>query len=159
MTDENHPWGIGHYPKVDYLTEVTDEAVGALVAAADRMCSRWSQLLVCPLGGAVARMDRGAMALNMPDAKWVCFILASWWDRRGHEQHIAWARDVMGALRPWAADAAPPNFIGDDEPGRLRRFYGDQKYRRLIALKDAYDPHNVFALNQNIPPSITSAAR
>ena len=159
MTDESHPWGIGHYPKVDYLPELTDEAADALVAESDRMRSPFSQILVCPLGGAVARMDPDAMALNMPGANWVCFALASWWDRRGHEQHIAWARGVMEALRPWTADTAPPNFIGDDEAGRLRRFYGDQKYKRLIALKDAYDPHNVFALNQNIPPSTQGSSQ
>jgi len=40
---------------------------------------------------------------------------------------------------------------------RLRRSYGEDKFARLVALKNSYDPDNVFALNQNIPPSVTPA--
>jgi hypothetical protein len=57
-------------------------------------------------------------------------------------------------MQPWANDGVPPNFIGSEEaPERLRRFYGSEKFARLVALKDRYDSGNVFALNQNIPPS------
>jgi hypothetical protein len=31
--------------------------------------------------------------------------------------------------------------------------YGTEKFARLRALKDRYDPTNLFHLNQNIPPS------
>jgi FAD/FMN-containing dehydrogenase len=30
---------------------------------------------------------------------------------------------------------------------------GEEKYRRLVALKDKYDPTNVFRMNQNVPPT------
>ena len=72
------------------------------------------------------------------------------------EAEVAWARSFMDAMRPWAAGAAPPNFMSpDDGAARLRSYYGEDKFRRLVALKDQYDPGNVFALNQNIAPSVT----
>jgi FAD/FMN-containing dehydrogenase len=160
MLDPLQPWGIHHYAKVGYVPEFADEAVYILLDQADRMSSPSSSLLLGPLGGEVARMDRSQMALEMPEASWVYFVASSWWDPRGREEHIAWARGVMDAMRPWTADAAPPNFIGADEgTERLRRSYGEEKFRRLVALKDAYDPGNVFALNQNIPPSGSAGGR
>ncbi|MDQ3675892.1 MAG: BBE domain-containing protein, partial [Actinomycetota bacterium] len=59
---------------------------------------------------------------------------------------------------PWTLDKAPPNFISKDEgPARLRASYGDEKFAQLVALKDKYDPDNVFSLNQNIPPGVGNA--
>jgi hypothetical protein len=79
-------------------------------------------------------MDRTAMALNTPDAKWVYFCLATWQDPGLSEAEIAWARSFMETMRPWAAGAAPPNFMSpDDGAARLRGYYGEDKFRRLGA--------------------------
>jgi FAD/FMN-containing dehydrogenase len=154
LTDPAHPWGIRDYSKIDYLPELPDEAIDAMADKTGAPSSPFTGVYLCRLGGAVARMDGSAMALNMPEAKWAYFCMAHWWDPSGQEEHIAWARDVVDTMRPWAADTAPPNFIAADEgTERLRRFYGDEKFERLVALKDEYDPLNVFALNQNIQPS------
>jgi FAD/FMN-containing dehydrogenase len=42
------------------------------------------------------------------------------------------------------------NFTPED---RVRDAYGAEKYKRLVAIKDRYDPANLFRLNQNIRPS------
>jgi FAD/FMN-containing dehydrogenase len=57
-------------------------------------------------------------------------------------------------MKPHATDGVYLNFISDDEgEERVRSTYGPEKYDRLVALKDRYDPDNVFSLNQNIRPS------
>jgi FAD/FMN-containing dehydrogenase len=43
------------------------------------------------------------------------------------------------------------NFTREED--RVGDAYGDEKYRRLVALKDKYDPENLFRGNQNIKPS------
>ena len=58
------------------------------------------------------------------------------------------------AAMPWSVGQAPPNFLEPDEgTRRLRASFGDDKFQRLVALKDRYDPDNVFSLNANIRPS------
>jgi Berberine and berberine like len=51
------------------------------------------------------------------------------------------------------ASGAYVNVLIDEGSGGLVRAYPPDKLARLTALKDAYDPANVFHLNQNIRPS------
>jgi hypothetical protein len=39
---------------------------------------------------------------------------------------------------------------------KLLRTYGPEKYARLVALKNRYDPSNLFRFNQNIEPGQAS---
>jgi hypothetical protein len=62
---------------------------------------------------------------------------------------------VRLAMRPFGTGAAYLNFA--PEADRVRDAYGDATYARLVALKDRYDPANLFRLNQNIRPSRPAA--
>ena len=154
MLDPAHPWGIGDYSKSDYLPDLTDEAIDALVDKMAEARSPFTGVHFCQIGGAVARVDRDTMALEPPQARWFYMCEAMWMDPADAEAEARWARSLMQTLRPWTTGKSMPNFISaDDGQTRLRASYGDQKFARLVALKDIYDPDNVFALNQNIPPS------
>ena len=154
ITDDANPWGICEYAKIDYLPELPDAAIDALLTKAADTRSPFSGVFLARLGGALTRSDRTTMALDIPDAKWFYFCEALWWDPAAAEAEIAWAHAFKETMRPWAVDKAPANFISADEgQTRLRASYGDHKYERLVALKDTFDPRNVFALNPNIAPT------
>ncbi len=155
MIDGGNPWGIHEYFKVDYMAELPDEAIDGAVDRATKIGSPFTQVIFARLGGAVDRTNRSAMALEVPDAKWYYFYLAMWFGEEQADSEVGLARSFMDAMRPWGAGTAPLNFIMEDEgASRLRASFGHEKYERLVALKDRYDPENVFALNQNIPPSV-----
>ena len=65
--------------------------------------------------------------------------------------------DVLaeGRVRSVTVGASYLNFT--HEAGRIRDAYGEARYARLVALKDACDPANLFRLNHNIQPSQPAA--
>jgi hypothetical protein len=68
---------------------------------------------------------------------------------------IAATRAFAAAMRPFGTGASYLNFT--HEADRVRDAYGDAMYARLVALKDACDPANLFRLNHNIQPSQPAA--
>jgi FAD/FMN-containing dehydrogenase len=67
------------------------------------------------------------------------------------DAHADWARAVIAAAAEASTGRAYVNFLGD--PDAARAAYGEEKYARLVALKNEYDPTNVFRRNQNIEPA------
>ena len=64
---------------------------------------------------------------------------------------------MAAALEPFSSGGVYVNFLSDDTAAGVRSAYGPARYNRLVALKDRYDPGNLFRLNQNIPPSRQSS--
>jgi FAD/FMN-containing dehydrogenase len=44
------------------------------------------------------------------------------------------------------------NFVGSEGEDRIKAAYPPETYERLVALKNRYDPDNLFRLNHNIKP-------
>ena len=73
-------------------------------------------------------------------------------DPAENEKHIAWARKSFDSLGKFAIGRYV-NFMGEEGDEGVRVAYGEEKLRRLVALKDKYDPQNIFRFNQNVRPS------
>jgi len=67
-----------------------------------------------------------------------------------------WVEEFTRALRP-NDDSAYVGFLGDEGHARVRGAYPGATWDRLTRIKAAYDPENVFRLNQNIPPVYRAA--
>lgn len=75
-----------------------------------------------------------------------------WPDPADNEANIAWVRDYHAALEPHTSDGGYINFMAGDDQSRIRANYGPN-YDRLAQVKKAYDPGNLFRINQNIAPA------
>jgi hypothetical protein len=75
--------------------------------------------------------------------------------RPGEVERIdAIQRDLFEGLSEWDTGGALPNFLGaDSDPASVKRAYEETDYKRLQAIKGAYDPGNQFRINHNIPPA------
>jgi FAD/FMN-containing dehydrogenase len=106
------------------------------------------------LEGAVSRASADATAFGRRDPRYVTNVIGAWFDPTLQDAEIANVRATAAAVRSFSGGGAYLNFFDADEgDARIRAAYGDANYERLVALKDRYDPDNVFRLNQNIKPS------
>ncbi|HET6623516.1 MAG TPA: FAD-binding oxidoreductase [Gaiellaceae bacterium] len=153
MFDPMVPHGWHRYWKSVELPPLTDEAVDALVEHAPPVTSPKSYCIVFQLGGALSRVGEHQTAFSQRDAAHNVNINAVWTEEDPDaERHIAWARGFFDALQPHAGGRVYVNFLGEEGRDRVRQAYGERNYLRLVELKRAYDPTNVFRTNQNIEP-------
>ncbi|MEA2308286.1 MAG: hypothetical protein QOI65_572, partial [Thermoleophilaceae bacterium] len=156
LLDPPNQKGMQNYWTADFLADLPDEAVDVLVEHATNPVSPLTQIILVPGGGAIARVDEDATAFGQRTAPWNIHYLSMWPDPAANEENIAYTRGLATAMKPWTTGRAYLNFIGDEGIGRVEAAFGTEKYRRLQALKDEWDPENLFRHNQNIPPTAGS---
>ena len=103
-----------------------------------------------PLGGALARVPADATAYAHRLKPMLVNVAAFYQDADDRELRRAWVSDFKRALQP--DDAAYVGFLADDGPSRIHAAYPGATWDRLSRIKAAYDPTNLFQLNQNILP-------
>jgi FAD/FMN-containing dehydrogenase len=137
-----------------FFSDSFDEGAAAELLA--RLRQSTAQLAAAQLrvhGGAVARVPADATAFAHRERRLMVNVLAAYSSAREDAVHQAWAEEAAGALRR-GADGAYVNFLGDEGPERVRAAYPGRTWERLAEVKRRYDPHNVFRLNQNVPPVV-----
>lgn len=153
LIDAGNPSGLQNYWTADFFAELPDEAIDTFVERATKPISPFSQMIVLAGGGAIARIDDNSTAFGNRSAPWNIHFLSLWENPADTDRNIEYTRGIAGAMKPWTTGRAYLNFIGDEGPGRVEAAFGPERFARLQALKDKWDPHNLFCHNQNIPPT------
>ena len=155
MLDGANAPGMRNYWTSDFV-DLPDEACETFAAIANTHTSPLSQSLMVAGGGAVARVENDAMAFGQRQAPFNIHLLNMWPpDPSMDAEQIGWVKDFGARMKPWTRQGAYLNYLGDEGIDRVREAFGPEKFARLQALKDRYDPTNMFRHNQNIPPSTT----
>lgn len=152
MLDDGFPHGVWVYMKAADVAELNDEIIDLSIEHASRITSLRSSVMAWQLGGAVSRVDHDATAFGGRDAGFIFNISGITETAAGFHREREWVRDYWQALLPHQSSVYV-NFLMDADTDRIRDAYGPEHFKRLSALKTAYDPDNVFHLNQNIPPT------
>jgi FAD/FMN-containing dehydrogenase len=148
------PKGMRSYWRGEYMSGLPDEAIATFLEQAPAVTAAappLSQMIVFRIGQGVTAVPEEATAFSHRDANYLFHPISVWSDPADDERLIAANRAFADAMRPYSTGASYLNFT--PEADRVRDAYGDKKYERLVALKDRYDPDNLFHLNQNIKPS------
>jgi FAD/FMN-containing dehydrogenase len=149
--DDTEGHSYRRYWKGHYLPELTDGAIGALLDR-DPTDPTVPAAGLQAYGGAIADVDEGATAFSHRRTRFEYVAAARWTDPGEDDPRMSAARETAAKLDPFAAGAYV-NALGDEGAAGVRRAYSAPQRTRLTAVKDAYDPDNVFHLNHNIVPS------
>lgn len=151
--DEDYPDGLRYYWKSLNLSRLDDEVIDRFVKHARQQPSVFSTVDLWHVGGAVSRVSDDESAFNGRQAAFLLSPEANWEHPEDDEANITWLREFIADMEEFSDGSRYLNFPGFQEEGdeMMRKSFGN-KYERLQALKQKYDPTNFFSLNQNIKP-------
>lgn len=145
--------GARNYWKSHNFTSFSDGALDVMIEYAGKLPDPQCEMPMALIGGRASQVAPDAMAYSARDTKFVLNIHGRWDDPAKDEKCISWARELAAALAPYATGGVYVNFLTQEETDRIKAAYGPN-YDRLVALKNKYDPQNLFRLNQNIKPTV-----
>jgi hypothetical protein len=151
--DDANAWGHRVYTKSGMVGSLPDDLVDAFVDHVASSPPGEDIFSIWAFGGAVGRVPEDATAFQGRSAPFWVGTETMWDDPADDQAHRDWARTGIGLIEPHRVSGGYVNDVserGDD--ATVRSVYGDAKYGQLVALKRAWDPDNVFRLNQNIRP-------
>ncbi|MGA5701766.1 FAD-binding oxidoreductase [Peterkaempfera bronchialis] len=150
------PLPVAAYDRNTALRALDPAAVDTLLDLAGPQADAPIILEIRHQGGAYSRPPAVPNAVGGRDAAYMLFSTHILEPDRLEEIRYAHG-GLHDKLRPWSTGGAFVNFFGIDDatPDTVRTAYHPADYRRLAALKAAWDPGNLFRLNYNIPPART----
>jgi FAD/FMN-containing dehydrogenase len=154
LFDAAVPYGnVQRYWKSSFLKELGDDLIDIFVERSANLLSPMSMVMFFHMCGAPTRVDRDDTAFGLRQDQWDYDVISQWTDPAETAQHVQWTRDLWNAVEPFATGEVYVNHLDAEEATRIRAAYGGH-YDRLVALKNKYDPTNLFRMNQNIRPTV-----
>jgi hypothetical protein len=152
LLDGSTPPGTSAHWRSHRVPALSDAVIDEVVSRVGSLNSPLSLLSGWAIGGAVSRVAADATAVGAREVGFELRLIAMWPPGDPEpERHTGWVREGWEALRPHSSGQYV-NFLTDEGAAGVRAAYGD-RLGRLVALKDRYDPANVFRHNANIVPS------
>jgi hypothetical protein len=151
--DINDPRAMAMYLKGGFIPELGPDLARAIVGGFPAHPTRLTSLFFQVSGGAIARVSSDATAFPQRDA-FANMLTASLWPfGQDGSAHMAASRAYWSTLEPFShgfyVNDLEPEHTLEDVQANYRR-----NLDRLVAVKNRYDPTNLFRLNANVKPSV-----
>ncbi|HUF27717.1 MAG TPA: FAD-binding protein [Gemmatimonadaceae bacterium] len=151
--DVDDPRAQGSYTKSGFVAEMRPELVTAIVEGLAGHPARSTQLFFQQGGGAIGRVAADATAFPQRDvqANMLCFV--GWRHGDDATEHVRWIQRYWTGLEPYTHGFYVNDLEVDHSTAAVQANYR-QNHDRLVAVKNRYDPANLFRLNANVRPSV-----
>jgi FAD/FMN-containing dehydrogenase len=136
------------------LRDLSPDVIAAMLRIAGDRAAGIFLIEARHAGGALARQPEAAIPFSLR-SPWAMYVLATAPTPQALEDGRRSVGTLLEALKPALTGEAVLNSVDADNagPAITRAAYSAENYRKLVALKDKYDPANVFRFNHNIAPS------
>jgi FAD/FMN-containing dehydrogenase len=151
--DITDPRAVGQYVKSGFIPSMSPQLISAITAGLAGHPQRGTILAFDQGGGAVGRVPTASTAFPQRDAmaNMLCFV--NWPYGTDPGAHIAWIRQFWTTVEPFTQGFYVNDLEADMTAATIRENYR-QNHERLVAVKNRYDPTNLFRLNANIRPTV-----
>ncbi len=142
----------GSYLKSGFVEKITPALVDAVVDGMERHPERGAVCMWQQNGGAINRIAPDATAFSHRSVNYDTLVTITYKMGVDPAPHIQWLRDYFATIEPHTYGFYA-NDIMEKNNQNTNRNYQDN-YKRLVTLKNKYDPANLFRLNANITPEV-----
>jgi FAD/FMN-containing dehydrogenase len=151
LIDGANPYGRRNYWRAHNIDTIDEETIDQVLELSEEMVSPFAAMLLVNMAGAIAKVGDDDTALGGRKAPFSVHLNTMWEGAENDDVNIAWTRRATDALQPWISSGMGLNFYTEVGEEEIADAFG-ARLARLRAVKQQYDPNNLFRLNQNIKP-------
>jgi len=150
--DNTDPRNEGQYLKSGFINEFPAELADKMIDGFEGDPGRNTTMFFQHSGGAISRVAADATAFAHRKSQANMFVTVSWPLETDAAPHVNYIRNYWKDLEPYT-DGWYTNESSDESQRVLHANY-QGNFKRLLKVKNQYDPGNLFRLNANIEPSV-----
>ncbi|MEP7243970.1 MAG: FAD-binding protein [Gammaproteobacteria bacterium] len=141
---------IGSYTKTGFVKRIQPQLIDAMITGLEPHPERATTVGFQHCGGAISRVAPDATAFPHRGIHATSLLTADWLATSDPTPHLAWLRKYWASIEPHTAGFYTNDAIDETQKQLDENYLGN--YPRLVALKNQYDPANLFRLNANVKP-------
>lgn len=156
IVDPFNQKGFLNYHRGMHVSGLPDDVIDAYLANGREIRSPMDQGVIFRHAGAVSRVGEDDTAVSGRSAPYMAHPIGCWATPEETEREMRWVQGFTDAFTPTLTGGVYLNFEPDTSEENVRAGFGSAKLERLRALKEQWDPDNVFRANHNIAPATTA---
>jgi FAD/FMN-containing dehydrogenase len=142
---------IGSYTKTGFVKGISPQLIDAMISGLQPHPERATVVGFQHCGGAIARIAPDATAFPHRGIHATSLLTADWLATADPVPHLDWLRKFWRSIEPHTDGFYTNDVIDETQKQVDENYLGN--YPRLVALKNRYDPTNLFRLNANVRPT------
>lgn len=151
--DIDDPRAMGLYLKSGFVPNVPADLINAIVEGFQPHPARLTEVFFQMGGGAIGRVAPAATAFSQREVFANMLAIVGWPTGSDSSEHVRWIRQYWTPLEKHTYGFYVNDTTEDTSAAMVKANYRSN-HDRLVAVKNKYDPRNLFRLNANVKPSV-----